>query len=572
MEIPGILQNQIIEFLKSLPNLDDTKGRRAFIYFVGIDSQLQEQIPFDEPLSQFVPFLVSILLKYGKLKDGRNPLEAILETAKGYVGLDKKAYCEDLIQKVKFICFSGSEKLIDWDTNEQLKNIRQNIILARSSREIRKSLYEVEAFLLKSPENVDAKELKHGIISGLKRSERYEHAGIVEKNSPYVLGIDFGTTNSKIAIYKAGKSEVITFDGDKNIPSIVSMLSNGEFLVGKTARNRLIIDPENTITSIKRDIGDTTWSKEFRSLEGKKYSSVDIAAIILAELIEKVHYTEEFDLKGTLKNVVLCIPANFDDAQREAMKEAAQLAGLKVLSMIEEPVAAAYTYALEKECEQTILVYDLGGGTFDVAILKANSIKDETKYFKILSKVGVSRLGGDDFDQRLLKIVVERFQNIWGIDLLNSKTDQGINEKTLRDAQQKLKEAVTRAKHELSNVLRTRIIISHLITDERGKIYDIDMEITREQFYDTIRDLILLTTEAVHKALQQANLIAQEIDHIILTGGSTKIPLVRELLYEIFKREIYVDIDPETATVKGAAILGATLNVPEPDLEKNDIF
>lgn len=391
---------------------------------------------------------------------------------------------------------------------------------------------------------------------------------VKSKDSPYVVGIDLGTSNSSVAIFKEGRVEVLPIEGVKIMPSVVSVLASGEFLVGNQAKSRALVDPENTVSSIKRVIGDEKWKKTFEALQGKEYTPVDISEKILSEMIAKIQQNEGIDLKGTPKFAVICIPANFDNAKREATKHAGKLANLEVLYLLEEPVAAAYAYALEKERDQTILIYDLGGGTFDVTILKIDSTQSKENQFKVLSKEGIPLLGGDDFDQKLMEIVAQKLQETSGIDILDLKKEQGINERSLREAQQKLKEAVMNAKHELTESTNVVILLPNLIKDEGGKMHSIDMEITRNQFNDAIRDLILQSKETVQKALTSAKLSIKEIDRIILIGGSTRVPLVREMIKEMFNKEPYGDIDADTAVAQGAAILGATLNVP---VEKDSV-
>ena len=386
---------------------------------------------------------------------------------------------------------------------------------------------------------------------------------IVEKHSGYVLGIDLGTTNTAVAVFKGGQAQLINIDGAKTMPSVVTVLKNGDILVGSQAKARSLIDPTNTVTSIKRKMGQDC-EKEFEGLPGKAYTPADISAEILSKLISGVQQNEAIDLEGNPKYVVVCVPANFDDAQKKATKQAAALANLEVVSLLEEPVAAAYAYAIEKERDQTILIYDLGGGTFDVSILKVDSTESKQKTFRVLAKEGVQELGGDDFDERLMKIVAKTFAETSGIDVLDVKKDQGVSPKAIREAQQKLKEAVMNAKHELSESLSVRIDLPNLIHDEGGKPHHIDnLEITRDQFNSEIRDLIRQTKEAVQKALDGAKLSIEDIDRILLVGGSTKIPLVKEMLQEMIGRELYSDTDPDTVIARGAAILGATMNVPD---------
>ncbi len=392
--------------------------------------------------------------------------------------------------------------------------------------------------------------------------------GIVEKSSSYVLGIDLGTTNCAVGLYKAGKTEIIPIDGAKTMPSVMSVLKNGEILVGSQAKSRSLIAPESTVSSIKRQIA-TDWTKEFEEIPGKIFTPVEVSAEILMKLIDGIVQNEAIDLGGTPTYAVICVPANFNDAQKKATQMAGELANLETLTLLEEPIAAAYAYAIEKERVQTVLVYDLGGGTFDVSILEVDSSGSANKQFKVLAKEGIQALGGDDFDQKLMESVAGEFAKASNVDILDLNKDQGISTKKAREAQQKLLEAVITAKHELSEATKTSIDIPNFIHDESGQPHHIDnMEITREQFNEEIRDMILQTKESVEKALGAAKLEIEDIDRIILVGGSTKIPLVREMLHEIFGKEPYSDTDPDTAIARGAAILGATMMLPDPELER----
>jgi len=391
---------------------------------------------------------------------------------------------------------------------------------------------------------------------------------IVEKSSSYVLGIDLGTTNCAAGIYKAGKTEVINLNGTKTMPSVMSVLKNGEILVGSQAKSRSLIAPDNTVSSIKRHIA-TDWTKEFEEIPGKVFTPVEVSAEILLKLIDAVQQNEAFDLGGTPKYAVICVPANFNDAQKKATQLAGELANLEIITLLEEPIAAAYAYAMEKERVQTVLVYDLGGGTFDVSILEVDSSGNANKQFKVLAKEGIQDLGGDDFDQTIMKKMAGRFTEASNIDIFDQDTDQGISKKKTREAQQKLLEAVVAAKHELSEATTTSIDIPNFIQDETGQPHHIDnFEITREQINEEIRDLILQTKDSVEKALSTAKLDIEDIDRIILVGGSSKIPLVKEMLHEMFGKEPYSDTDPDTAIARGAAILGATMMLPDPELDR----
>jgi molecular chaperone DnaK (HSP70) len=391
---------------------------------------------------------------------------------------------------------------------------------------------------------------------------------IVEKASSYVLGIDLGTTNCAAGIYKTGKTEIININGTKTMPSVMSVLKDGEILVGSQAKSRSIIAPESTVSSIKRHIA-TDWTKEFEEIPGKVFTPVEVSAEILLKLIDGILQNETFDLGGTPKYAVICVPANFNDAQKKATQMAGELANLELLTLLEEPIAAAYAYAIEKDRVQTVLVYDLGGGTFDVSILEVDSSGSANKQFKVLAKEGIQELGGDDFDQTIMERVAGEFAKASNIDIFDQEKDQGISSKKIREAQQKLLEAVVAAKHELSEATKTSIDIPNFIQDETGQPHHIDnFEITREQFNEEIRGLILQTKDSVEKALSTAKLEIEDIDRIILVGGSSKIPLVKEMLHEMFGKEPYSDTDPDTAIARGAAILGATMMLPDSELER----
>jgi molecular chaperone DnaK len=393
-------------------------------------------------------------------------------------------------------------------------------------------------------------------------------ADIVEKSSSYVLGIDLGTTNCAAGIYKSGKTEVINLNGTKTMPSVMSVLKDGDILVGSQAKSRKLIAPESTVSSIKRHMA-TDWQKEFEEIPGKVFTPVEISAEILMKLIDGVLQNESVDLGGAPKYAVICVPANFNDAQKKATQMAAELAGLELLTLLEEPIAAAYAYAIEKERVQTVLVFDLGGGTFDVSILQVDSTGDANKQFKVLAKEGIQQLGGDDLDQRIMERVAGDFTEVSDIDIFDLDKDQGISVKKAREAQQRLLEAVIAAKHELSEATTTTIDIPNLIHDEAGQPHHIDnYEITRDQINGDIHDLILQTKDSVEKALSSAKLDIEDIDRIILVGGSSKIPLVKEMLHDMFGKEPYSDTDPDTAIARGAAILGATMILPDPELDR----
>lgn len=403
--------------------------------------------------------------------------------------------------------------------------------------------------------------------------------GLVLKNSPYIMGIDLGTSTSSIALFHRGRAEVIEIEGQKTVPSVVCVQESGEFLVGEQAKYRMLIDQENTVGSIKREMGNTSYFKEFTRLPQKRFSPADISAKILGKLRNGAQEASPFDYKGVLQYSVICVPANFDDTKKNMTLEAARLAGLQVLYLLEEPVAAAIAYGFDRAREQTILVYDLGGGTFDVSILRVKTASPEASEtennwvgnFEVLAKEGVPRLGGDDFDARLMAIISERFKDQTGLDILDLAKDQGLSKNTLKEAQQRLKESAEKAKKELSARESAEINIPNFIKDEKGQLHNIEYNVTRIEFEDAIRDLVLQSQEAVKKSMENAKLGIDDIDRIILVGGSSRVPLVKRMISDIFAKESYGDLDPDTVVATGAAIFGAWLGVPSDKLDVTEI-
>ncbi len=388
------------------------------------------------------------------------------------------------------------------------------------------------------------------------------------KNSPYIVGIDLGTSNSTTAIFSKGEAVVIPIDGKPMLPSVVHMRESGEVLVGYPAKNQLLIDPENTVASVKREMGNTDFEKEFKGRPGKQYTATDLSGEILAKIRSGIDQAGTIDLRGSLRYAVICIPANFDDTKKQATLEAGRLAGFEILRLLEEPVAAAIAYAVEAKRDQKIMVYDLGGGTFDVSILNVDSTDEGESQFHVLAKEGIPDLGGDDFDRAIMEIVAKDFQETSGIDLFDLKKDQGINRKALRQAQQKLKEASENAKLELSEADTSEVMIPNFLKDESGAVHNIEFEILREQFEESVRELLAKTRATMEKALESAKLSIDDISRIILVGGSTKVPLVRDIVTEMFDKEPYGDLDPATAVARGAAIMGASLGVPAEGIEE----
>jgi len=254
-------------------------------------------------------------------------------------------------------------------------------------------------------------------------------ADLIEKYSPYVLGIDLGTSTSVCSVYRRGRPEIQEVFGQKVIPSVVNYRSDAEPLIGLQAKRRAMIDPDNTVVSIKRDMGNADYSRE---IDGNPIKPEEVSALILEHLKNGAQENEQ--LSGTLRYAVVTIPANFNNNQRQATSEAGRLAGLEILRLVEEPVAAAIAYGFGRERDQTILVYDLGGGTFDVCILKVESSASGSSDFSVLAKAGISQLGGDDFDTALMRILADSIVADGGPDVLDLKKDQGINKKKLRTA------------------------------------------------------------------------------------------------------------------------------------------
>lgn len=386
--------------------------------------------------------------------------------------------------------------------------------------------------------------------------------------SPYVVGIDLGTSNSAIAVYYKGQAETIPIEGLKMLPSAFTVRDK-EIVIGEQAKRRLMIDPENTVVSIKREMG-SDWKKEFSELPGEIYTPTRISSEILNGLIDGSSKAETIDWRGRPENAVICIPANFTDDQKVATKEAAELANLKVLHLLEEPVAAAIAYGLEKARDQTILVYDLGGGTFDVSILKVDSTQNSLSQFKVLAKEGISKLGGDDFDYKIMEIAAAKLAQDSGIDILNLNKDQGIKKKSLRQAQQKLKEKAEEVKKELSQVESATLLVPNIIKDESGQVYNLDLEIIRAEFNNAIQESIEQSKKAIQQAIDSVNsedgepFTVENIDRIILIGGSTRVPLIKEMLTEYFGKEPYSDSDPDTAVARGAAIYGHSIGGANP--------
>ena len=361
-----------------------------------------------------------------------------------------------------------------------------------------------------------------------------------------IIGIDLGTTNSCVSVFEGGEAKVIANpEGERTTPSVVAF-KNGEIIVGGAAKRQVVTNP-NTVSSIKRKMG----TSEKVEIEGKKYTPEEISAMILGDLKK----TAESYLGEKVTKAVITVPAYFNDAERQATKNAGKIAGLEVERIINEPTAAALAYGLDKqENLHTVLVYDLGGGTFDVSIL---DIGDGV--FEVLATSGNNRLGGDDFDERIMKYLVEEFKKEQGIDLSTDKM-----------AMQRLKEAAEKAKIELSGVGQTNINLPFITADATGPKH-LDVTLTRAKFEELIRDLIDATTGPVNQALKDAGLTADKIDQVLLVGGSTRVPAVQEAVKRITNKEPNKGINPDECVAIGAAIQGGVLSGDVKDLVLLDV-
>ena len=349
-----------------------------------------------------------------------------------------------------------------------------------------------------------------------------------------IIGIDLGTTNSCVAVLEGGEPVVIpNSEGARTTPSVVAF-KDGERMVGTIAKRQAITNPTRTISSIKREMG----TNHKVSIDGKEYTPQEISAMIL----QKLKADAESYLGEKITQAVITVPAYFTDAQRQATKDAGRIAGLDVLRIINEPTAASLAYGLDKENNQKILVYDLGGGTFDVSILEIGD-----GVFEVLATAGNNRLGGDDFDQRIMEYVASDFKRNTGIDLLKDKT-----------AAQRLKEAAEKAKIELSGVTTTNINLPYIAMDASGA-KNIDMTLTRAKFNELISDLVDQTKVCVQKAMQDAGLTNTQIDKVILVGGSSRIPCVQDMVRTITGKEPFKGINPDECVAIGAAIQGGVL-------------
>ena len=365
------------------------------------------------------------------------------------------------------------------------------------------------------------------------RTTRYRYK-IMSK----VIGIDLGTTNSCVAVMEGGEAVVIAnLEGARTTPSVVGFSKDGERLVGQVAKRQAVVNADRTVTSIKREMGSNYKVK----IDDKSYSPQEISAMILSKLKNDA----EAYLGTKVTQAVITVPAYFTDSQRQATKDAGKIAGLEVLRIINEPTAAALAYGLDKDenKNQKILIYDLGGGTFDVSILELGD-----GVFEVLATSGNNRLGGDDFDKRIMDYIIAEFKAKEGIDLSNDKT-----------ALQRIKEAAEKAKIELSGVTKTNINLPFITADATGPKH-LDMDLTRAKFDSLTADLVEMTEKPVRQALQDSGLSANELNKVVMVGGSSRIPAVIDMVKKLTGKEPYKGINPDECVAIGAAIQAGVLS------------
>src|SRR2546423_4610822 len=352
---------------------------------------------------------------------------------------------------------------------------------------------------------------------------------------PKAVGIDLGTTNSVVSVLEGGEPTVIpNAEGARTTPSVVAFSKTGEVLVGEVAKRQAVTNADRTIRSVKREMG-TSWNIE---IDGKKYTSQEISARIL----QKLKRDAEAYLGDTVTQAVITVPAYFDDAQRQATKEAGSIAGLEVLRIINEPTAAALAYGLDKETDQTVLVFALGGGTFDVSVLDIGE-----GVFEVKSTSGNTHLGGDDWDQRIIDWLVTTFKNTEGVDLSADKM-----------ALQRLKEAAEKAKVELSSVQETQVNLPFITATSEGPKH-LDLKLTRAKLSELTSDLVDACRGPFESAISDAGLSRDRIDHVILVGGATRMPAIQDLVKELTGKEPHKGVNPDEVVAIGAAIQAGVL-------------
>ena len=362
-----------------------------------------------------------------------------------------------------------------------------------------------------------------------------------------IIGIDLGTTNSCVAVMEGGEPVVIAnAEGNRTTPSVVAFSKTGERLVGQVAKRQAVTNPERTIVSIKRHMG----SDYKINIDGETYTPPMISAMIL----QKLKADAESYLGETVSEAVITVPAYFSDSQRQATKDAGRIAGLDVKRIINEPTAAALAYGVDKEAEQKVMVYDLGGGTFDVSLMEVGD-----GIFEVLATGGDTHLGGDDFDQRLIDYIADEFKKENNIDLRQD-----------RMALQRLKEAAEKAKIELSGLMSVNVNLPFITADATGPKH-LDMTITRAKFNELTADLVEKTIGPMNQAFRDAGVTAKEIDKVILVGGSTRIPAVQEAVQRVTGKEPYKGINPDECVAVGAAIQGGVLGGDVKDIVLLDV-
>ncbi len=363
-----------------------------------------------------------------------------------------------------------------------------------------------------------------------------------------IIGIDLGTTNSCVAVMEGGDPTVIhNIEGNRTTPSIVAFTKEGERLVGETAKRQAVTNPDRTISSIKREMGT-----DYKiSIDGKDYTPEEISAMIL----QKLKADAESYLGETVEDAVITVPAYFTDAQRQATKDAGRIAGLNVKRIINEPTAAALAYGMDKEEGQhKIMVYDLGGGTFDVSILEVGD-----GVFEVMATRGNNRLGGDDFDNKLVDYIADEFQKENGVDLKSDKMSL-----------QRLKEAAEKAKKELSSTMTTNINLPFITATQNGPLH-LNMDITRAKFNELTSDLVEKTIAPVKDCIKDAGIDVSDLDKVLLVGGSTRIPAVQDEVKKLTGRDPQKDINPDECVAIGAAIQGGVLTGEVKDLLLLDV-
>ncbi|MBW8736792.1 MAG: molecular chaperone DnaK [Streptomyces turgidiscabies] len=354
------------------------------------------------------------------------------------------------------------------------------------------------------------------------------------------VGIDLGTTNSVVCVLEGGEPTVITnTEGARTTPSVVAFAKNGEVLVGEVAKRQAVTNIERTVRSVKRHMGDGSWRfPDTGSIDGKRYTPQEISARVL----QKLKRDAEAYLGEDVTDAVITVPAYFNDSQRTATKEAGEIAGLKVLRIINEPTSAALAYGLDKENDQTVLVFDLGGGTFDVSLLEIGEGVVEVK-----ATNGDTHLGGDDWDQRIVDHLAKQFKNNYGVDLSKDKM-----------AVQRLREAAERAKIELSSSSETTVNLPYVTASAEGPLH-LDEKLTRAQFQQLTSDLLDRCKAPFHNAIKDAGIKVSGIEHVILVGGSTRMPAVTELVRELTGKDPHKGVNPDEVVAVGAALQAGVL-------------